>query len=330
MPVSDCFVSIVAPLYNDGDIVESFISDAIALLKREYANYELVLVDDGSSDDTTQKVTRLLEQHSCIRFVRLSRRFGTQAAITAGLDSVIGDFVVIMMPETDPPDLVPQMVEQCRRGVGVVIGIRRHRHHEPFYMRAGASLFYWLFNRVLQADLPRNSTDFRVLSRQSVNAIIRIKDRLRYLRTFCTYVGYGSTEFAYEPICRRARPRRKRFGEALSLAVRLIVANSTHPLRAASVLGGCLSLLSLIHVGYVALVYLLDPNVVAGWATQSLHSSVMFMFVFLILAVLCEYIGRLLEDVKDRPVYYLLEERTSSVLIADEERKNVVTESRAE
>ena len=96
-----------------------------------------------------------------------------------------------------------------------------------------------------------------MLSRQSVNAIIRIKDRLRYLRTFCTYVGYGSTEFAYEPICRRARPRHKHFGEAVSLAVQLIVANSTHPLRAASVLGACLSLISLVFLEVISIACLI-------------------------------------------------------------------------
>ena len=327
MPLTDCFVSVVAPLYNDADIVEAYIEDVIGELKRGYANYELVLVDDSSSDETVERVSALLQKHECIRLIRLSRRFGQETAISAGLDSVIGDFIVVMLPESDPPKLIPQIVERCRKDVGVVFGIREHRRDEPFHLRLGARFFYWYMNRVLKMDLPKNSTDFRVFSRQALNALIRIKDRFRYLRTFSSYVGYGSESFTYQPIRRREKPRTKGFREAVAMGVNMIIANSTHPLRMVSLLGLVLAFLSVVHIGYVVLVRLLDENVVPGWATRSLHSSAMFLFLFLILSVLCEYVGRLLGEVKDRPQYYVLEERNSSVLIADEERKNVVTES---
>lgn len=327
MPTSDCFVSVTAPLYNDGDIVQPFIEEVLGVLRREYANYELVLIDDGSTDDTVAKVTELLGKHECVRLIRLSRRFGQETAIAAGLDSVIGDFVVVMLPDSDPPALIPQMVEKARRGLGVVFGVRPDRKGEPLYLRAGAALFYWYFNRVLGVRVPPNSRDFRVLSRQAVNAITGIKDRLRYLRAFSSYVGYGSESFVYEPIQRRSRARVRGFGEAVRIAINQIIANSTHPLRMVSLLGLGLAGLCVLHMIYVVLTYLLQENVVAGWATQSLHSSAMFLFVFLILAALCEYVGRLIEEVKDRPPYFVMEERTSSVLLADEQRKNVVTES---
>jgi dolichol-phosphate mannosyltransferase len=318
---------VVAPLYNDGDIVQSFIEDVLTVLKREYDNYEVVLVDDGSSDDTVQKVSQLLARHKCIRLIRLSRRFGQETAISAGLDSVIGDFTVIMLPDSDPPDLIPGMVEKSRRNVGVVCGICQHRGYEPLYLRLGARLFYWYFNHVLKIDLPRNSRDFRVYSREVVNAITGIKDRLRYHRVFSGFVGYGMESFEYDQTQRRRKPRVKSFSQAVRVAIEMIIANSTHPLRMVSLMGLGLAILSFIHMGYVALVYLLDEKVVAGWATRSLHSSLMFMFVFLILAALCEYVGRLIEEVKDRPPYFVMEERNSSVLLADEERKNVVTET---
>lgn len=327
MPLTDCFVSVVAPLYNDADIVEAYVEGVIAELKGGYANYELVLVDDSSSDDTVERVSALLKKHECIRLIRLSRTFGQETAISAGLDSVIGDFIVVMLPESDPPKLIPQIVEQCRKGVGVVFGIRNYRRHEPFWLRLGARLFYWYMNRVLKVDLPKNSTDFRVFSRQALNALIRIKDRFRYLRTFSAYVGYGSESFAYERIRRREKPRTKRFREAVGTAVNMIIANSTQPLRMVSLLGLILAFLCVLHMGYVFLVRLLAENVAPGWATRSLYNSAMFLFLFLILSVLCEYVGRLLGEVKDRPLYYVLEERNSSVLIADKDRKNVVAES---
>lgn len=327
MARSDCFVSVTAPLYNDGDIVEGYVEGVIGVLNREYANYELVLVDDGSTDDTVEKVTVLLNRLECIRLIRLSRWFGHETAVSAGLDSVIGDFVVVMTPDRDPPELIPQIVERCRKGLGIVFGIRRHRRDEPILLRIGARIFYWYLNRILKVSLPRNSTDFRVFSRQALNAMIRIKDRLRYFRTFCAYVGYGNESFTYDLVHRRKKPRVKGLVEAMRTGARMIVANSTHPLRMVSVLGLAMGFVSLLHIGYVVLVSLFDKDVVPGWATRSMHSSVMFLFMFLILSTLCKYIGRLLGEVADRPLYYVFEERNSTVLFADEDRKNVVTET---
>lgn len=327
MATSDCFASVVAPLANDADIVEAFVRDVIEVLKRTYENYELVLVDDGSTDDTAARVTALLDRERCIRLVRLSKRFGRDVAISAGLDTVIGDFVVVLVPESDPPELIPEFIERCRQGAGIVYGIRARRPAEPFYLSVGARLFYWYFNRIVGVDLPRNSTDYRAYSRQSVNAITRIKDRLRYLRTFGAYVGFGGQPLVYEPRARRARVRGRTPGEALALAINMTVANSTQPLRLVSLAGLALSALSGLHVLYVLGARLFSAHVVEGWTTQQLYASVMFMFLFVILAVLCEYVGRLLGEVVDRPLYFVLEERTSSVLLVDEQRKNVVTRS---
>jgi dolichol-phosphate mannosyltransferase len=327
MPLADCFVSVVAPLRNDEDIVEAYVEDVLGVLRREYENYELVLVDDGSSDATVEKVSELLKKNQCMRLIMLSRQFGQETALSAGLDSVIGDFIVVMLPDKDPPSLIPRIVEQCRSGVGVVFGVREVRKDDPLFRKLGSRLFYWYFNDVLKIDLPANSTDFRVFSRQALNALIRIKDQFRYLRTFSAYVGYGSGSFTYSFEHRRCPPRGKSVGETIRTAIAMIVANSTHPLRSVSLLALALSVLSVFYAGYVLLVRLLAQDVVPGWATQSLQTSVMFFFLFLILSMLCAYVGRLLSEVRDRPLYYVVEERNSSVMVADEERKNVVTDS---
>ncbi len=327
MASSDCFASVVAPLYNDADIAESFVRDVLAVLKEHYENYELVLVDDGSTDDTADRVTAMLQQERCIRLERLSRRFGRDVAISAGLDTVIGDFIVVLIPESDPPELIPEFIDRCRNGAGIVYGIRARRPAEPLYLSLGTRLFYWYFNRIIGVDLPRNSTDYRAYSRQSVNAINRIKDRLRYLRTFGAYVGFGGQPLVYEPRPRRPRTRGRGPGEALALAINMTVANSTQPLRLMSLLGLTLSALSGLHLVYVLLARLLSAHLAEGWTTQQVYVSLMFMVLFLILAVLCEYVGRLLGEVMDRPLYFVLEERTSSVLLVDDQRKNVVTQS---
>src|SRR5438105_4640367 len=115
MALSDCFVSVVAPLSNDGSIAKPFIADVMGVLQSHYTNYELVLVDDGSTDDTVGAVSELLTQYPCIRLIRLSRQFGTEIAFSAGLDTAIGDFIITMTPNSDPPLMIPDLVEDCRR-----------------------------------------------------------------------------------------------------------------------------------------------------------------------------------------------------------------------
>ena len=327
MAHADVFVSVVAALHNDADIVSGFIDDTLDVLKREYENYELVLVDDGSTDETVAIVSEALASHECIRLIVLSRRFGRESALSAGLDSVIGDYIVVIEPDRDPVSLVPEIVEKAREGIGVVFGVRKNRRGDSLLKRMASGVFYWYFRRVLKIGLTRNSTDYRVLSRQALNAMIRMKDSLRYLRTFSLYIGYGSESFEYEFEHRRARPRNKSLGESVRIGISMIVASSTHPLRSVSLLALVLSLGSVAIAAYVLLVRFLAQDVAPGWATQSLHRSVMFFFLFLILSVLCEYVGRLLAEVRDRPLYHVVEERNSSVMIADEDRKNVVTDS---
>ena len=325
MVASDCFASVVAPLDNDADIVEAFVRDVVRVLAQHYENYELVLVDDGSTDTTALIVTSLLSEERNIRLIRLSRRFGRDIAISAGLDSVIGDFVVVLTPESDPPDLIPQFIEKCRRAIGIVYGIRTRRPDEPAYLALGTRLFYWYVNRIVGIDLPRNSTDYRAYSRQSVNAITRIHDRLRYLRAFGAYVGFGGEPLVYAPRLRRPRPRHRTPGEAIGLAINMTVANSTQPLRIVSIMAMGLSLIGALHALYVVVFGGTGSD--AGQMGQRFYLSVMLTGVFLILATLSEYMGRLLGEVVDRPLYFVLEERSSGGLLVDERRRNVVTDS---
>jgi dolichol-phosphate mannosyltransferase len=327
MAVSDTFVSIVAPLWNDGDIVADFLRDTVAVMRAHFANYEIVLVDDGSTDDTAARVNEELGRHEYLRLIRLSRHFGEEVAVSAGLDSVIGDYVVVMRPDSDPPEVIPQMVDRARHSGGTVLGVRTRRKRENPLVRLGAWILYWYCNRVLKLNLYKISEHFLVMSRQAVNGVFQIKDRLRHLRVFTAYVGFASEEFPYEPISRRGRHRRRGLVEAIDLGISIIVANSAHPLRLVSWLGLALSGLNVLYVVYVLLTYYFSPSIAEGWATRSIQTSGMFFFVFLILAVLCEYVGRILSETQNRPHYYVLEERNSNSMLLAEERKNVTTRS---
>jgi glycosyltransferase involved in cell wall biosynthesis len=324
----DRFVSVVAPLRDDADIVESYVRETVAMLRENYTNYELVLVDDGSSDDTVARVSALLKQHEGIRLLRLSRQFGEEVAIAAGLDTVIGDFTVVMLPCMDPPDMIPQLVQRCIEGTDVVFGVLRTQGRQNWLTRQAGSLFFWYCRRMLKLDLPRYSTQFRCLSRQAVNAIIRIKDSYRYLRLFSAYVGYERQQFLYDPINRGGKYKPRGFFQSVNQAIALIIENSPHPLRFVSWLGLLAATGNLFYVAYVFGVYLFTENVAKGWTTLSLQSAGQFFLLAVILTALCEYTGRMLNRLRDRPLYYLMDERNSSVLLVDKDRPNIVEESK--
>jgi polyisoprenyl-phosphate glycosyltransferase len=328
MPRSDTFVSVVAPLRDDGDIVDAFVRDAAAVLEQSYTNYEIVLVDDGSGDDTAARVDELLKALKCVRYIRLSRHFGTETAIACGLDSVIGDYAVVLAPDGDPPELIPELVERARSG-NVAYGVRSDRSGEPLWARAGAAVFYAVANRFLDLPLPKNSSHFLVMSRQVVNGLTRMKDKYRHLRVLNVQVGYASEGVPYAPRWRRSQRRHRGLSESVGLAISMVVGHSTRPLRLLSALGLAASSLNLLYMVYVVGIYLFKDQVAEGWTTMSLQMSFMFFLLFLIAAALSEYVGRILEESRDRPLYHVREERNSNVLVADATRRNVVRESSA-
>ncbi len=327
MTVASYFVSVVVPLADDADILEPFVDELLGVLREGWQNYEVVLVDDASSDGTRERVARLLERHECLRYLRLSKRFGTEVAMVAGLDGVIGDVAVVLQPESDPPKLLGRFVEAARKSGGVVFGVRTTPSEQSWLYRALRRRFSRLSRRMIDPDLPENVTLYMAFTRQALNAIGQFKDKSRALRIFGALVGFSREIVSYEPVPRRTPVRLKSVRQGLELGVSLIVTNSTQPLRLVTLLGLTASTLNLAYLMYVFAIALFKPHVAEGWITLSASISGMFLFLFLILSVLCEYIGRLLEETRDRPLYFVAEERNSSVLVADATRRNVVHES---
>ena len=321
----DLFISVIAPLHNDADAVEPFIQEALTVLQQCYTNYELVLVDDGSKDDTVVRIVKLLSVYEGVRLLCLSREFGEEVAISAGLDMVIGDFVVVMSLYMDPPRLIPEFVECAIKGADVVVGVRRKRAGEGWLTRKGAALFYWYCRKWLQLDLLENATHFCCLSRVALNAITQIKDSHRYLRLSSSYVGYQRQSFVYDPIHHNGKKNR-RFIQSVNEAIGLIIENSPHPLRFVSMLGLCAAATNLLYALYIFTVYFMKEKVQEGWTTLSLQNAAQFFFIALILTALSEYTGRILDRLRERPAYYIRGERNSNVLLVDQNRRNVVEE----
>ena len=327
MSVASYFVSVVVPLADDADILEPFVVELLGVLRAGWQNYEVVLVDDNSRDGTREIVGRLLGNHECLRYLRLSKRLGNEVAMLAGLDGVIGDVVVVLQPESDPPALLARFVEAARSSGGVACGVRTTASEQAWAYRLLRRRFARLAARMLDLELSADATLYMAFTRQALNAVGQIKDKSRALRIFGAVVGFPRQQIAYAPIPRRTPVRKKPVGEGLERGVSLIVTNSTKPLRYVALLGLAASLLNALYLVYVLVIALFKSHVAEGWITQSASVSGMFLFLFLILSVLAEYVGRLLEESRDRPAYFVAEERQSSVLIADATRRNVVNES---
>jgi len=315
---SEALISIVAPLETDATaaVVEAFVDETVEVLRGIVPHYEVVLVDDGAPAETTECVRAILARHDFVRFVRLSRHFGEETAISAGLDVAIGDYIIVMLPNMDPPSLIPQFFERARSDADIVYGVRLHRNNEPFWYRAGARLFYWYINSVVKAGIPEDSTQFRCMSRQVVNAITQIRGPEHYLRLLTSYVGFRKLALPYAPINRSGQPTVRPKGEAAHLARSLIMDHTTHPLRVVLRVG---LLAAAINAIWVALRP--KPYGQALWAALGL-----FLLTAMI-ATIGEYVGALSRRLHDRPAYYVREEHTSSVLLR-EERRNVVDATR--
>jgi polyisoprenyl-phosphate glycosyltransferase len=308
--MNESLISIVAPLEGDTPAaVTAFVEETVAVLRQLVTHYEIILVDDGVPADTVNGVRALLERYDFVRFLRLSRHFGEETAIAAGLDVAIGDYVIVMLPNMDPPSLIPEFFERARGEADIVYGVRMHRKTEPLWYRAGARLFYWYINSVVKAGIPNDSTQFRCMSRQVVNAITQIRDPDQYLRLLTSYIGFQKEALPYAPINRTGEPTVRPKGEAVNLARALVMDHTTHPLR------------TVLWTGVVIAVF---NAVVVAVQGGELHDALAFLVLSVMVAFVGEYVGGLSRRMRDRPAYYVREEHTSSVLLR-EERRNVVT-----
>ncbi len=323
-PDRDLLVSVVAPLRNDADIVDGFIAETLEVLGASYSRFELVLVDDGSADDTVRKVAAWLPRSEGVRLMRLSRGFGTEIAISAGLETTIGDVVVVALPETDPPARIPDLVARGRSGAGLVFGVRATRQGQSWVQRTGARLFYWLCNDVLRLHIPPHSTHFRAMSRPVVNAVLQIRDQLRYLRTLGAYVGYEDDVVVYTPIARRTPPRQMGVIAAVRLALGIIISNSLAPLILAAALAGIAMLVCFAWLGVLVLRALATPGSVSF---AQLVFAALSGVIALVLGILCAYLGRLLNETRGRPLYFVREELGGTPSLGEDQERNVVSES---
>lgn len=322
------FISVVAVLTDDRDIAGAFVRETAAVLAQHYENYELVLVDNHSTDGTEQVVADLLEREECVRYIRLSNRYDIEVAMCAGLETVIGDIVISIEPQCDPADLIPRFVERTIESGGVVYGIRaRYDATLPMYYRVGKRVFHALSKMVFAVSPPRDAGFFMGLSRAALNALLQIKGKTKFLRVFGARLGFGASSLAYDVRLRRDRMRGRTAAESVDYGLAVIFTNSPRPLRVVSWFGLLAALANLVYAGVVVALGVAQGGGAGALFSTSLRTSAMFFLLFLMVSFFIEYVTRSGENTREGPLYHVDVERTSNVMIRNEQAKTNVCDS---
>lgn len=313
----DIFVSLVSVLGSEHSAsVIQHIRESIALLQDCYSNFELVLVDNDSPIEVIASVRSLLDEIPSIRVIRLSRKRDYDSAIFSGMDAAIGDFTVVFEIGSDPVSAVPEFVDQLVSGADIVQGNAVSK--DSITRRTSRNAFFWFSRVAAGLDVPREATYFASFSRRSLNAMVSSPTSMQYLRHLLRHIGFDVVDFKYEKT--NSFATRSRLG--LVEAIELMTSYSLRPLRAVSWVGVIAALANLIYAAYVLFAYFSMP-VERGWTTTNLQLGFMFFVLFLSLAVISEYLGRILIESRKGPSYIVMEELVSSRLIADENRRNI-------
>jgi glycosyltransferase involved in cell wall biosynthesis len=306
-------LSFVIPAYNEEAVLPELRRRLEGLADDLPCRVEWVIVDDGSRDRTARLLLDWAAVDSRLKLVEFARNFGHAAALTAGLDYTTGDAVVVCDADLqDPPELVHEMLERYREGYDVVYAQRTRRHGETLFKRATAAGFYVFMRTFIHRDLPPNSGDFRLMSRDAVNAVRHMREGSRFMRGMITWIGFPQTPVLYERPPRAAGETKYPLRKMLALAWDAVLSFSNSPLRAASYFGFAVFLIGAI-VGLRVLVDALffDHNLVPGWASLIVAQCLIGGAILFCLGMIGEYVGRIYEEIKQRPIYIV--RRTSNV-----------------
>ena len=303
-PVLSC----VIPCHNEASNLRELLPQLRATLRGCCSEWEIILVDDGSKDDTADVLYRWAAQPG-IQVVRLSRNFGKEAALTAGLARAAGDVVVMMDADLQhDPALIPQFIQQWQHGADMVYAVRVSRSDEPGYKRLGATLFYGMLNKSGRFKVPAGAGDFRLMDRSVLQALLALPERNRFMKGLYAWVGYRTVALPYQPAERAHGRSNFRPLHLMQLALDGLTAFTTLPLRAVSAVGVLLALTAFAYGAYLTGWYFLYGHSISGWTTIVVSLMLFAGLQLLSLGIVGEYVGRIFEEVKARPLYVVRDE----------------------
>jgi glycosyltransferase involved in cell wall biosynthesis len=296
--------SIAIPVYNEYEILDELYKRVRQVMESLGKSWELILVDDGSTDGSTEKILELADMDERVKPVVFARNFGHQIAITAGIDHSQGEAVVIMDADLqDPPEVIPELVQRWEEGFEVVYAIRAEREGETWFKRVTASIFYRLIYRITDVKIPLDTGDFRLLDRQAVNTLNTMRERHRFPRGMAAWIGFHQIGVPYKRASRLAGVTKYPFRKMLRLALDAVTSFSYFPLQLASYLGFFCAGISALAIPVVIVLRLTGSQTFLGQA--SVLIAVLFLggVQLISLGIVGEYLGRIYDEVKNRPLY---------------------------
>jgi hypothetical protein len=320
-------VSIIVPLSQNSPILRDIIEELDTVIASEFKFYEIIVVDDKHQDNSSESLSDILTRFSRIRYLKLSRNVGRNIVQSAGIDSSIGDFVVTFDPYCDPISMIPALVRECQKSGGIVQGIASNPHRRNFFREMAANYFRKYCKRRLRLDLRKGAEEFRVMSRQAVNAFIQGKEHLKNLRTSTMTLGYSHQFVTYSRIPRAGEIDHRTFKGDLLNAITVAISYSSHPLR------------FLALVGYIAIITAIATCLVyttiaisepipkfIGYAISMLF-GISSLVIFTGITLVGEYVLSIRNNPGTQPLYYVEKECCSSILLEDTVDSSIVKNS---
>lgn len=303
-------IDIVVPAFNEEACIEAFYERTAAVIAGLPYTFRLLFIDDGSHDGTAARCLALAQRDPRVGLLRFSRNFGHQAALTAGLDAADADAVITLDADLQhPPEMLPAFIAAWENGAEIVSGVRQGARTASLGKRMSSALFYRFLNTISPVHVTPDSPDFRLLDAKAVRAIRRLREQSRFLRGIYSWVGFKQVELPYEEGDRQAGGTHYGAGDMLLFALRAVLSFSRAPLRLATYLGLAVSGLAFAFGVYAIVMNVVFHEVIRGWTSLAALVSFLSGVQLLTLGVLGEYMGQVLEESKQRPLYLVAETR---------------------
>ncbi|UQZ85881.1 hypothetical protein SK3146_05171 [Paenibacillus konkukensis] len=303
---TDIRYTVIVPMFNEQEVIAETYARLKQVMDTLGEPYELLFVDDGSRDRTASIVKEISRNDPCVRMLGFARNFGHQVAITAGMDYAEGDAVVIIDADLqDPPGVIVQMIDKWKQGYDVVYGKRLKREGETWFKKTSAHMFYRMLKSMTSVDIPVDAGDFRLIDRKVCDVMKSLTERNRYVRGLVSWTGFRQTFVEYTREERWAGDTKYPLRKMLRFAVDAIASFSYKPLKLAAYLGFVLSLLSFVYILVIVYQRLFTDTTITGWSSIVAINLFFNGIVLIILGIIGEYIGRIYDESKGRPLYII-------------------------
>ncbi len=307
--INSLYFTLLIPCYNEAENIP-VLYERLKKVLAHITEYEILFIDDGSSDGTAELLKEISEKDEKVSFIKFSRNFGHQAALKAGYDYARGEAVICMDADMQhPPEMIPKMIEKWQQGYDVVYTIREDKCKLPFIKRVTSKGFYWFINKLSDTSINRGAADFRLLDRKVVDALRRMPEANLFFRGMIPWLGFKQIGIPYQANERQAGETKFSFGKMLNLALCGVTSFSIRPLRLSLIAGVLFAMLAIFYGIYAIAMAVFTNETVTGWT--SVIVSILFLsgIQLIVLGIMGEYIGKLFMEIKRRP-HYVIEENS--------------------